>query len=150
MPDKKLTDSEIVKALECCTDYKNTKCKGCPLEESCVDNNICELALDLIVDKEYYKKNRDKYQENVMFLSKQCDELQAENERLKKSNEMFADIGKMYSEVKAEAYKEVFEKINEKDEVRKIKIFGGLHILKVVLLHDINELKHELVGEDNA
>jgi aspartate/methionine/tyrosine aminotransferase len=36
----------------------------------------------LQADKEYYKKNRDEYQDNVMFLSKQCDELQEENERL--------------------------------------------------------------------
>ena len=47
--------------------------------------------------------------------------LQAENERLKKENENFADIGKMYSEIKAEAYKEFAEKAVEQVEKARQK-----------------------------
>ena len=52
-------------------------------------------------------------------------------------------------EIKAGAYKEVFEKLNKKAVVRKAKLLGKLYIVKVVALHDINALKKELVGEDN-
>jgi hypothetical protein len=49
--------------------------------------------------------------------------------------------------IKAEAYKEVFEKLNEKANVQYVKKLGGLYTVKVVTLHDINTLKKELVGE---
>lgn len=51
---------------------------------------VAELINHLQESKEYYKKSRDKCQDNVMYLSKECDEwqekcdrLQAEIERLK-------------------------------------------------------------------
>ena len=47
MEEKKLTDEEIVKALECCTDEENVNCEGRPLvKESCAI--IRKYALDLI------------------------------------------------------------------------------------------------------
>lgn len=82
-----MTDNEIKKALACCIVRGN--CQGCPLwnerTTECLKIAITN-ALDLInrleAKVEFYKKNRDKYQDDVMYLSKQCDELQAENERL--------------------------------------------------------------------
>ena len=56
MPDKKLTDNEIVKALECCMDEMGCK-KGCPCfdpkskSSHCTavgDNGLETLALNLI------------------------------------------------------------------------------------------------------
>lgn len=45
--EKKLTDEEIVKALECCVDDENVNCENCPLvRESCAV--IRKYALDLI------------------------------------------------------------------------------------------------------
>jgi FtsZ-binding cell division protein ZapB len=41
------------------------------------------------------------------------DRLQEEIERLKKENNQFADIGKMYSEIKSEAIKEFAERVCE-------------------------------------
>ncbi len=115
-----MTDNDIVKALECCDDEEVLHwCTGCPYYDK--ENDFCQEdlhrdALDLINRQkakiEYYKKNRDKCQEDAMFLAKKCDELQAEIERLKKENNHFADIGKMYSEIKAEAVKEFAEKVN--------------------------------------
>lgn len=63
------------------------------------------------------------------------------------SSDVLALIDYKLKTAKVEAYKEVFEKLNEKAVVRKTKIFGGLHSLKVVTLHDINALKNELVGD---
>lgn len=84
-----LSDNEIVKALEYCTQQGITsECERCEVKKGCRSELIVN-ALDII--------NR----------------LQAENERLKKSNEMFTDIGKLYSEIKAEAYKEFAERLKD-------------------------------------
>ena len=83
-----MTDNEIVKALECCC--KNNNCDGCPLDyltfSSQCASELAIKSLDII--------NRQK----------------AEIERLNKEVETFADIGKMYSEIKAEAYREFAER----------------------------------------
>ena len=126
MPDKKPTDNEIKKALECCCGIEHD-CDKCPYEENneCGElNGILKDALDLI--------NR----------------LQAENERLKKANEMFADIGKMYSEIKSEAHQEFAERL-------KTEYAKGMNWFKkkesyYVDVGDIDNLLKELVGEDNA
>ncbi len=88
MPDKKLTDSDIIKALGCCADDTDDSCQHCPLKEECYANaggteDIKQLALDLI--------NR----------------LQAENEKLKKGWK--ADVI-LTADTKAEANKEFAEK----------------------------------------
>jgi hypothetical protein len=100
MKDKKLTDNEIKKALECCTE--SSHCSKCPFA-NIPDVRICtskmsELALDLI--------NR----------------LQAENERLKNAYKQCAWERDAYIEIeniaiaeaKAEAYMECIEKENVK------------------------------------
>ena len=88
-----MTDNEIIKALECCINDEVgiTQCAVCPYHEIgdgdyCVQD-LLQQSLDLI--------NRQK----------------AEIERLQKEQDHFADIGKMYSEIKAEAVKEVIERL---------------------------------------
>ena len=54
MPDKKLTDSEIIKALECCSNnVLYEQCVGCPYEKYLDKGHTCIIkatknALDLI------------------------------------------------------------------------------------------------------
>ena len=119
MPDK-LTDSEIVKALECCANYKHTKCKGCPLGEDCMNVSICGLALDLI--------NR----------------LKEENESLYKTiNVMASGVGKINDKlplIKVEAYKEFAEAIFE--------LFPSDKPNTVISRVTVKHLLKELVGED--
>jgi ribonuclease HII len=96
-----MTANEIIKALECCKDSTSSQeCYECPyygcnLKRVCVDELQID-ALDLInrlqKDKEYYKNNRNEYQDKVMFISKQCDELQEENNRQKAENERLQNI----------------------------------------------------------
>lgn len=85
-----MTDKEIIKALECCNEPPS-QCDDCPLSGmvGCQAKTM-ESALDLI--------NRQ----------------QAEIERLQKENNQFADIGKMYSEIRAEAIKEFAERLKQK------------------------------------
>ena len=63
------------------------------------------------------------------------------------------ELAKYLDKIKAEAYKEVFEKLKDKSIVCKVKLYGKgkfFPCLSAVTLHDINRLKKELVGEDNA
>jgi hypothetical protein len=91
MPDKKLTDNDIKKAVECCLAYDFLYCDKCPCQDNCAKINVGKLALDYI--------NR----------------LEAENETLRTcvaNNFVIRKDGKSsLSLLKAEAYKECFEKI---------------------------------------
>ena len=81
-----MTDERLMKVLECCA---NDDCDNCPsLVKECKKHAMLN-ALDLI--------NRQK----------------AEIERLKKENHQFADIGKMYSEVRAEVIKEFADRLKD-------------------------------------
>lgn len=61
-----------------------------------------------------------------------------------------ADLQKQLKNAKSEAYKEVFEKLNKKAKVGKIIDKNFPFIIRVVTLHDINELKKEMVGKNNS
>ena len=89
-----MTDNEIIKALECCGVYD---CEFCPCytEDLGCDYNLELLALDLI------------RRQNIKL------------EKLQKENRQFADIGKMYSEIKSEARKEFAKRL--KDEIENLE-----------------------------
>ena len=89
----------------------------------------------------------EKFVKDVVFLKDLINRLQAENERLKKESEIFADIGKMYSEIKAEAYKEFAERLKEK----KFELDDqNEDIFYAVEVAEIDNLLKEMVGEYNA
>ena len=90
MPDKKLTDSEIVKALECCQNDED--CQNCPLKEfyPYCDDVLSPATIDLInrlqADNERlrdkvkdFKKIRRAYQrfihENMPYIQNSIDNL---------------------------------------------------------------------------
>ena len=66
----------------------------------------------------------------------------AEIERLNKEVETFADIGKMYSEIKAEAYREF--------AVRLLSLIGSVELPNLELRRHINNILNELVGDSNG
>ena len=83
--EKKLTDEEIVKALECCTDEENVNCEDCPLvKEPCAI--IRKYALDLIHRLQSKKKLAERASESYKTImegqNKMIDEQKAEIERL--------------------------------------------------------------------
>ena len=122
MTDKKLTDSEIVKGLECCAvPLPHFKCNECPAWV----NSHCILKNEDLID---------------LF-----NRLQEENEklniRLRKTEHQFADIGKMHSVIKAEAYKEFAER------VKMAFYYHFDELIPSIMADEINNLLKELVGE---
>ncbi len=129
-----MQDNDIKKALECCRKANNfDDCKKlqCPLYRECkeehkpMEETVIPYALDLI--------NR---------LETEKEDYKALYEGLKAEH---IETIKAIKHYKADAYKEVFEKISDKSCVREIK--KGL-FCKVITLHDINTLKKEMVGEE--
>ena len=117
-----MTDSEIVKALECCVKSDSViDCFECPYYEvyssRCVDY-LCKDALDLI------------------------NKLEAENERLSRITRT------MVGEIKAEAYTEFAERLKEKTTA-KYKTIDNDYLYEIDT-NFINNLLKEMVGEDNA
>lgn len=151
MPDKKLTDNEIKKALKCCY-TTGTRCEDCPLcdIEECNDTLMAEYVKDLI--------NR----------------LQAENERLQNILICFMDalgkvrkvddideisliplmseLNKQYrAQLKAEAYKEFAEQLDAEIESsdKYIREYDDSEVQKAYNkgLRDALKVLKELAGD---
>ena len=170
MPDK-LTDKEIVKAKELIRKleeayndyYDTTKSMPYDIDTTVRESAIClENCLNKInrlkAKVEYYKKNRNKYQDDVMYLSKQCDMLEEEIDRLKAENErLYGDImcyklrwaraTVKLDTAKTEAYKEFAERL--KQWACRIVIGSASSEHHYVREECIDNLLKELVGEDN-
>ena len=145
MIDSRLTASEIIKILAECfsKDYrlatvynKNTK------EEAYVTlQNIIDALNSQSAETENYKRIAEHQQSVSMDKEVEIKRLKAEVEQLQKENHLFADIGKMYSEVKAEAVKEFAERLKEK----AMQKFDWNEYVEV---EEIDNLLKEMVGED--
>ena len=154
MPDKKLTDNEIVKALECCN---NCDCGGCPCltEDGCKDIDY-SVILDLI--------NRQKAEiakcEKVIDIADKTIETQArEIERLEAECDKQYEIAEATiraeiadggtschwceDKVRIEAYKECIEKVEKKMRFLENRGFSIHYVVKNALI----DLLKELVGE---
>lgn len=121
---KNLTDAEVVKALEICTDKLTISCPNdCPFYDEC-DNDICSLerhALELIKRKD---AKIEKLERELVSADEVIGFREAEIERLKEErDEMHRDVitAEEYAwnlrtklkTAKIDAYKEFAEKITE-------------------------------------
>ena len=131
IPDKKPTDNEIKKALECCITYKQLCPMICPMhnDSHCLPK-LKEYALDLINRKDA-----------------EIESLQAENERLNEKVDFVGDLKNIRKQIKAEAYKECIEKVKEKAYTYS-DITG--YRSTVVDVCEIDGVYEELVGDNNA
>ena len=112
MPDK-LTDSEIVKALEewrkeIVADYQRLQLLDAPMdcfEESHADtvtklSNALDLINRLQAEVNHLDNESDALRADIDFLDREKDKLQAENENYSKNNQqMTSDILKLYKEL---------------------------------------------------
>ena len=140
MPNK-LTDTEIVKALECCGDEMHF-CSVCPYylqdkENDCCREDLCKDSLDLINRQ---KAEIERLQAEVTAINNDYDNLMVEKDEL-------FDIAEVeFEEIKAEAYKECVEKAIDEFEqwVGADKCISYSRIKKV-----LDNLLEELVGDEN-
>lgn len=179
MPDKKPTDAEIIKALECCISDKDDVCLECPLQNDCFANadgnsEVKELALDPInrlqADRDNYKQIAENQQKIILDKAFENKRLRTSNDALRMANELC----KGWEErAKAKAYKECIEKVKEEiakalesnykaraeKENKEINLyldnlFWNYCTGKIDCLRGIddfcNNLLKELVGEDNG
>ncbi len=141
MPDKKLTDNEIIKALECCADEMGCT-KGCPCFNPKAKGSHCTVAKKLELEKLTIDLINRLQAENEELQLKiaSCN---TENMRLKEINDSFTAIGKLYSEIKAEAYKELIN-ILESRLIYKLNITAIGYEVAII---ELKNLLKELVGE---
>ena len=119
-----MTDKEIIEALEWHLNDES-HCSACPYDEYSVSHYCIDMVIKDALD----------------LISRQ----QAEIERLEIENRCFADIGKMYSEIKVEAIKEFAERLILVEETTAINCATNE---KVVRVSDIVNLVKEMVGDD--
>lgn len=114
---EKLTDAEVVKALEICTDKLTISCpNACPFYDEC-ENDLCALerqALALIKrkDAELYVLNEALDGETVknMRLKHEVERLKAE---IRNTDNHLVSLDIPLIEAKIEAYKEFAERLEE-------------------------------------
>ena len=116
MTDKKLTDNEIVKALECCC--KNNNCEGCPLDyltfSSQCASELAIKSLDLINRLQAQNKDLAETVHKLTIekdaLFDKAEELKAEIERLnalvKTKNKLIKGLDQSISYAYDQAIKE--------------------------------------------
>ena len=153
--------SDIKKALESCIGYR--ECSKCPLNSGAAGisectNELMSEALDLInrqkVEINQLRVKLDDCERDIIpklkysleRANKYGAETEADNIRLLKENERLADIGKMYSEVRAEAIKELAERLKTRSRYEYIGDGYGYYYLKT---KDIDNLVKKMIGEKN-
>ena len=127
MINKRYTDEEILKALECCL-CDNSECLQCQNKELCKIecDELATKAIDLIISKmeetDRLKTEIGRLQKevNLVFIQFQDEQERAEEYRLKIenlqnviSNQQIEISAKIENKIKAEAYKEFAERIRE-------------------------------------
>ncbi len=131
-----MTDNEIKKMLECCKQEIDDngvicgECKKCPNYEG--KTGLCKEDLPTVV---------------LDLINR----LKAENERLKKETKHFADIGKLYSEIKTEAYKEFFKLVHSEFKTISDHQYSKLNITFCsnfqVAIDKLREVYRKLEGD---
>lgn len=165
MPDKKLTDSEIVKALECCSMQSYPACKECPYHDNysnreCIGLRNADIK-DLInrqkaqLFKEQNKNSKLRNERNR--LQAEVERLEKDSKRLEKVEMQLDDAMKMYDTIKAEAYKEFAERLKEAPIKCALPLLGlstkdetedYFNDIMLQVRDVINNLLKELVGDN--
>ena len=155
MPDKKLTDKEIVNALECCLDVSPSTCKNCPLFNITNSTMVCskiaaKFALDLIKRLQAENKRLSTLAElgntranDYRVMRDRALKAEAEVERLKTNlNVELENFATEYdNKIKAEAIKEFAERLKD-------KITMSPHSFISIDKWYIDNLVKEMVGEE--
>lgn len=132
MPDKKLTDAEIVKALECCHGQLETDCENCPNKNTCDEIDVIQQTLDLI--------NRQKADIKKLTSGK-CVYL-SDDETTEYCVEGPCPNYKTEAQIKVEAYKEFAKKVN--DEISESVYSNHRAITERINEHNANRYEDKI------
>ena len=161
-----MTDNEIIKVLEYCT--TDGWCSNCPHEKKCIEDEITQLALDLINRQQAEIERLEHLLLGVMhFVDKWLDgaELKQDEvnraramrektlqivEKLEEENDFLKSID--IDRIKAEAVKEFAERLKEELEGEYIKATNKLENAQNIVVSTnikiVDNLVKEMVGED--
>ena len=133
MTDKKLTDKEIIKALECCL-CDNSECLQCQNKE------LCRIECDELATK------------TIDLITRQQAEIEGLKEKQEKCFYCIEQANKKISEIKSEAYKECLAKVKNyiKTHCNPYGKPDFDYDTSIKILNFINKLAKEMVGDDNA
>ena len=151
MPDKKLIDNEIIKALQEMADYPHNYEEGQDLQNA-LDLITCQQA-----EYENLKVENQSLRSAANSLKIHYEETQAEIERLRNAYKQCAFERDAYIEIentaiaeaKAEAYKEFAERLKENPTQYFYETNRDMTI-SLVSFDRIDNLVKEMVGNDNA
>lgn len=139
-----MTEKEIIKGLECCNNNSVCVCLGCPLNYR--HNNGCisyltANALNLINrQKAEIEELTEKHHSECRQIAEYDDE-----------SKLFADIGKLYSEIRTEAVKKFADALKaELKNLSKVHLFGATFALVGDTFVDSFMEKYEKGSEKNA
>lgn len=123
-----MTESEIMKALECCSRPVNESCSECPLNSGdCMGMSLEKEAIDLINRKNaeieriftLAEQGDKKLYETLDYRAEKIRELESEIDRLEKAIEvqkiMLGNQDYAIKKARAEAIKEVLERVKKID-----------------------------------
>ena len=152
-----MTDSEIIKALECCINNTDEDCNKCVCSGSnvsCVDVLLTN-ALDLINCLQAENEDKDRYiktlKDDLNLAKEDIGFKNAEIERLKTQLylEKYTDVAKRT--IKAEAYKECIEEVKKELSLIRLgcqNLLDNEGVFAIDLARkQVDNLLKELVGE---
>ena len=157
----KMTDNEIVKALEWLESKTKEYCEQCAYKNSevcdiCIFDKI-KLALDLI---NLLQAQKDLFETCCARKDEAIRHLEAENERLFSDNQKYLSVmlwgnkkqaKNLVNNIKTQAYKECIEKVKEHSNKTELVCSGALVRTDYTITKEkLDNLLKELVGEDNA
>lgn len=133
-----MTDTEIIKALECC---RHSFCCDCPYEkysENCTDKLLAEAHRFV----KHQREEIERLTEEINALNGNTEKYIAECE--KRSREIAEDYRK---EIKAEIIKEFADALKSKSELVAPSVYAVPY--RAVSVEDIDKLVKIAGGEDN-
>lgn len=122
-----MTDNEIIKALDCCTDESYENCNECPYS---IDNVSCE-RMKLLED-------------SLDLITRQKAEIEKLEKVLNGRDQLVNALNKCYNQAKSEAVKEFATRL-EGYSYESMGNYGIIHM--VVSVKDVDNLVKEMVGE---
>lgn len=138
-----MTESEIMKALECCSKVVDEGCGECPMyEKDCNEVSLEKLALDLINRKnaeiERLEESRAEWKEAALRKAKELDKSQIELSNLK------FDLMCGTSKAQAEVIQLFVGRLKARSRKMQSSDWSGEFWDKAVLVTDIDKAAKEM------